>query len=230
MTRLDLSLDEGPRRFREEFVLRVIDGALHKPTVYENPFMAAPRFVLASGSPRRSAVLAAAGFTFEVAIPDVDETRFPGESAAAMVERLAAIKANAISDITAVVLGVDTTVVLDGVPLGKPRDEEDAVATLLRLSGREHVVLSGWAILHEERVASAVERTVVAMHAIDRATAEAYAASGEPMDKAGAYAIQGDGGAFVASISGSFHNVMGMPVEALTPALARFDISPASRP
>lgn len=190
--------------------------------------MTSPRFVLASSSPRRAELLRSAGFTFEVEAPDVDERPFPGESAPAMVERVAAIKAYAVGDLEAVVLGVDTIVVFDGEILGKPRDGDDAVATLLRIAGRPHVVLSGWAVLGGERVSSGIERTVVTMQPIERAEAERYVASGEPLDKAGSYAIQGDGRRFVAGWSGSFSNVMGLPLETVTEALARFGVNPAS--
>jgi septum formation protein len=190
--------------------------------------MTQPRFVLASGSPRRAALLHDAGYRFDVAAPDVDERPLPGESAAAMVERVAAVKANAVGDLDAVVLGVDTIVVLDGEVLGKPGDEEEAIATLLRLGGRSHVVLSGWAVLAGERVASGIERTVVTMHTVDRTAAESYAASGEPLDRAGAYAIQGEGRRFVAGWEGSYNNVVGLPIEVLVPVLARFGVTPAS--
>ena len=147
-----------------------------------------------------------------------------------MVERVAAIKAYAVHDLAAVVLGVDTVVVLDGEILGKPKDESAAVETLLMLGGRSHVVLSGWAVLAGERVASGIERTVVTMHPLDRDRALRYVRSGEPMDKAGAYAIQGEGRELVASWDGSLRNVMGLPVEAVVPALIRFGVSPSSPP
>ena len=179
------------------------------------------RLVLASSSPRRRALLAMAGYDFTVLIPDVDESPQPGESPEAMVERVARRKAEAVAAPSdAVVLAVDTTVVLDGAVIGKPRDPDHAVATLLRLAGRTHVVLSGWAIegAHADR---GVAATLITMRAIDRAAAVAYVDTGEPLDKAGAYALQGDGAQFVAEVAGSRSNVMGLPLEAIVPALDR---------
>lgn len=116
--------------------------------------MLVPSLVLASGSPRRAALLRSAGFAFEVSVPAVDERPFPGEDAAAMVERLAAVKANAVGRLEAAVIGADTTVVLDGAVLGKPADPDDAMSMLASLAGRSHVVLTGWAVLLGERIAS----------------------------------------------------------------------------
>ncbi|RPI21015.1 MAG: septum formation protein Maf, partial [Actinobacteria bacterium] len=197
-------------------------------TVDHNHGMRPPRFVLASSSPRRAHILDQAGYRFESVSPEVDERPLPGESPASMVERVAAIKANAVADREAVVLGADTIVVLDGEILGKPADEEHAVETVLRLGGRSHVVLSGWAVLRGERLSSGIERTVVNMRPIDRASAVRYVASGEPLDKAGAYAIQGEGVELVAGYEGSLTNVMGLPMEALTPVLERFGVTPES--
>lgn len=190
--------------------------------------MLVPSLVLASGSPRRAALLRSAGFAFEVSVPAVDERPFPGEDAAAMVERLAAVKANAVGRLEAAVIGADTTVVLDGAVLGKPADPDDAMSMLASLAGRSHVVLTGWAVLLGERIASGVERSVVHMREIEEAELRAYVESGEPMDKAGAYAVQEEGGRFVVRVEGSRTNVMGLPMEAVTAALGRFGISPAS--
>jgi septum formation protein len=180
------------------------------------------RLVLASSSPRRHALLAMAGYDYAVIVPDVDETRIPGEDPAAMVERLALLKAGAVaaSEETAVV-AVDTTVVLDGEVIGKPRDENDAVAILLKLSGRTHLVLSGWAVSVGSTAEVGVAPTAVTMRSIDPSEATAYVATGEPMDKAGAYALQGEGVRLVADLEGSRSNVMGLPLEAIVPALHR---------
>jgi septum formation protein len=188
--------------------------------------------VLASSSPRRRELLRAAGFAFSIAAPDVDESALPGESPESLARRLALAKARAVLpsvDADACVLGADTVVVIDGVLLGKPRDEAEAVEMLLQLAGRTHRVLTGFALLvpalgFEE---SGVVESAVRMHAVDRATAERYARSGEPLDKAGAYAAQGEGGRFVADIHGSRANVIGLPVEALTPRLLELKVLPS---
>lgn len=163
-----------------------------------------------------------AGYDYAVVVPNVDEKKISGEDPAAMVERLALLKAAAIvvSQETAV-LAVDTTVVLDGEVIGKPRSEDDAVAILLRLSGRTHLVLSGWAVSVGSAAEVGVAATAVTMRSIDPSEAAAYVATGEPLDKAGAYALQGEGVRFVADLEGSRSNVMGLPLEAIVPALDR---------
>jgi septum formation protein len=187
--------------------------------------------VLASSSPRRRALLSEAGYSFTIAEPDVDESALPGEKPEELAARLALAKARAVGARVAAdacVLGADTVVVIDGDLLGKPRDEAEAVEMLLRLAGRTHRVLTGFALFvpASEEIEAGVVESSVRMHAVDRATAERYAASGEPLDKAGAYAAQGDGGRFVAQISGSRANVIGLPVEALAPRLARLGVAP----
>jgi septum formation protein len=126
------------------------------------------------------------------------------------------------------VLGADTVVVIDGTLLGKPRDQAEAVEMLLRLAGRTHRVLTGFALYvpESQHTDAGVVESAVRMHTVDRATAERDAATGEPLDKAGAYAAQGDGGRFVAAISGSRANVIGLPVEELAPRLARLGVAP----
>jgi septum formation protein len=187
--------------------------------------------VLASSSPRRHALLRDAGYAFTIAEPDVDETARPGEKPEELAARLALAKARAVGARVArdaCVLGADTVVVIDGALLGKPRDEGEAVEMLLRLAGRTHRVLTAFALYvpESEHTDAGVVESAVRMHAVDRATAERYAASGEPLDKAGAYAAQGDGGRFVASIEGSRANVIGLPVEELAPRLARLGVAP----
>jgi septum formation protein len=188
--------------------------------------------VLASTSPRRRELLAGAGFRFQVASPDVDESALAGESPESLARRLALAKAHAVAPRAprdACVLGADTVVVIDRVLLGKPRDRAEAVEMLLRLAGRTHRVLTGFALVVAglAREESGVEESLVRMHAVDRATAESYAATGEPLDKAGAYAAQGAGGRFVAEIRGSRTNVIGLPLEALAPRLAALGVAPA---
>lgn len=188
--------------------------------------------MLASTSPRRRELLAGAGFRFQVASPDVDESALAGESPESLARRLALAKALAVAPRAprdACVLGADTVVVIDRVLLGKPRDRAEAVEMLLRLAGRTHRVLTGFALVVAglAREESGVEESLVRMHAVDRATAESYAATGEPLDKAGAYAAQGAGGRFVAEIRGSRTNVIGLPLEALAPRLAALGVAPA---
>lgn len=189
-----------------------------------------PVLVLASGSPRRRTLLALAGFEFEVRRPSVDESPLPEEAPAAMVLRLAAAKAAAVAAETgddACVLACDTTVVLDGEALGKPTSIDDAAAMLLRLAGRSHEVITGYAISPPWRdgVEQGSVSSVVTMRAISAAEANDYAASGEPLDKAGAYALQGEGGRFVASVDGSRSNVIGLPLEAVVPLLESFGVT-----
>jgi septum formation protein len=179
--------------------------------------------LLASASPRRAELLRAAGIRFEVAPADVDERQRDGEDAEAYVRRLAAAKASRVAAAHPgrAVLGADTTVVVSGEVLGKPRDAEEAAAMLGRLSGRSHRVLTGVCLISPDgRVDVAVATTTVEFRALSPADIDAYVASGEPMDKAGAYAIQGGAGTFVTRIEGDFDNVVGLPV-ALIQAMCR---------
>jgi septum formation protein len=173
--------------------------------------------VLASASPRRRELLAAAGLSFEIDPVDVDERRFDGESPEAYVERVARLKAETGAGRwpDAVVLGADTAVVVEGDVLGKPGSREDAAAMLGRLSGRSHDVLTGIAVSGAGGTRSRVERTTVWFGALSDADIQWYVASGEPMDKAGAYAIQGLASRFVPRIEGSYSNVVGLPVAAV---------------
>ena len=186
------------------------------------------QLILASSSPRRHLLLRAAGFEFEVESPGVDETVIEGEDPDRMVVRLAREKALACAaDTGALALGADTTVVLDGRILGKPEGEVEAVEMLLSIGGRTHVVITGWALAQGARIVEdGFETTPVAMRAVDPAEAKAYAASGEPLDKAGAYALQGDGARFVSSIGGSRSNVVGLPLKPVVGALRRAGIEP----
>ncbi len=170
--------------------------------------------VLASGSPRRAELLTAAGVAFEAISTGVDETPFDGESAEAHVRRLAEAKARAaaIRRPHAVVIGADTVVVVAGRMLGKPRDEAEAGAMLRALSGREHYVVTGVALVDDGVARVEVDTTRVRFAPLTDEDIEWYVASGEPMDKAGAYAIQGLASRFVESIGGSYSNVVGLPV------------------
>ncbi|MBW3630833.1 MAG: Maf family protein [Gemmatimonadetes bacterium] len=170
--------------------------------------------MLASQSPRRAELLERLGLSFEIAPAHIDESYLPHERPDAHAERLAREKAEAISrrEPDALVVGSDTIVVIDGDVLGKPRDQPDAVAMLARLSGREHEVFTGVAVALASRVESALERVRVRFRALDLTECEAYVATGEPMDKAGAYGIQGYGSSIVESIEGDYFAVMGLPV------------------
>jgi septum formation protein len=185
------------------------------------------RLVLASGSPRRRELLSAAGFTFDVQAVDVDERRGSGEAPAAYVDRLARAKAQAaaVRDPDSVVIGADTVVVVDDEVLGKPRDGSDATRMLRLLSGRAHEVLTGVAVTFRDRTTSHVERTTVWFAPLSERDVAWYVATGEPMDKAGAYAIQALGSRFIPKIEGSYSNVVGLPVAAVVGLLARAAIS-----
>ncbi|MGI9232514.1 MAG: Maf family protein [Woeseiaceae bacterium] len=172
-----------------------------------------PLLHLASSSPRRREILEALGLEFSIEATDVDETRLADESAEQMVLRLATAKARAATvEATRFVIGSDTAVVLDEDVLGKPRGKDEAIAMLLKLSNRRHAVLTGVALRGPDGVQTALSTTHVLFREIRRDEAVAYWHSGEPRDKAGAYAIQGRGGAFVVAISGSYSGVVGLPV------------------
>lgn len=174
--------------------------------------MTAPlELVLASASPRRRELLEAAGWRVRVRPAGIDETPLPSESASAYVLRLARAKAAAVSSL-GVILGADTTVELDGDLLGKPRDDAEARAMLVRLSGRAHRVHTGVCLRQAGREAAAVETTVVVFAPLTAADVDAYVASGEPRGKAGAYAIQGRAACFIPRIEGSYSNVVGLPL------------------
>jgi septum formation protein len=184
--------------------------------------------VLASASPRRADLLQAAGFRFTVLTADVDERLRPGEGAEAYVRRLAMDKSRAGldraraagSDGPVVVLGADTAVVVDRVVFGKPVDDDDARRMMRRLSGRAHEVLTGVSLRTASTEVGLVERTVVEFAALSEADVSWYVASGEGRDKAGAYAVQGLASRFIRRISGSYANVVGLPVAAVHELLA----------
>jgi len=175
--------------------------------------MSITRLHLASSSPRRRRILERMGLDFTAAGVGVDERQLPDEPAAVMVVRLAAEKAcAAAADPGTAVLGADTAVVLDGEVFGKPADQADALRMLARLSGRRHQVMTGVAVRSAGTTRSALSVTDVTFREINPDEALDYWQSGEPAGKAGAYAIQGQGGAFVASIAGSYTGVVGLPV------------------
>ena len=169
--------------------------------------------VLASQSPRRSEILRQAGIPFTVRVAGVDESVIEDETPEGYVQRLAEAKARAVeASPEELVLGADTTVVIDGVILAKPEDAEDARRMLRLLSGRLHEVLTGICLRRGDAAICGCERTAVVFATLSEAEIAAYVASGEPMDKAGGYAIQGLASKFVEGIEGDFFNVMGLPV------------------
>ena len=177
-----------------------------------------PPLVLASASPRRSECLQMLGLSFTVQPAEVRETVQPGESAESFVERLAREKATAVASMRPgeVVLGGDTVVALDGEILGKPSGPDEAEVMLLRLTGRTHKVASGLAlVLPSGDIRSGVSTTEVTFRHFSPEVARAYVATGEPLDKAGAYGIQGLGAALVTEIRGDYYSVVGLPVALL---------------
>lgn len=177
------------------------------------PQDAGPQLILASASPRRQDILRALGVSFELRPAGIDESRVPGESPVSMVQRLAAAKAAAAAaGDEGLILAADTAVVLDDEVFGKPGGEGEALAMLSRLSGRIHRVYTAVALRRDGRVTGALSRSDVRFRELGPGEAERYWATGEPAGKAGAYAIQGYGGLFVATIMGSYSGVVGLPV------------------
>jgi septum formation protein len=189
-----------------------------------------PPLVLASASPRRRELLAGLGLSFEIDVPDVDETPLEGESPEAMVLRLARAKALAVAvrrqvgpdavapvppDAPPLVIAADTTVVLDGESLGKPHDVEEAAGFVARLSGRDHWVHTGHALRLGEREACVLRSTRVRFRPLDAAEIADYAATGEGLDKAGGYAIQGLGATLIDGIDGCYGAVVGLSLPAV---------------
>lgn len=199
----------------------------------ETAFIQRPRLVLASASPRRKDLLASVGVDAHVVPADIDETPRPGETPDALVRRLAAAKADAVAtsgrlpgpDALAsndIVVAADTVVVIDDEILGKPVDEVDAARMLEQLSGRTHRVLTGVSVRGGERIETDVEVAEVTMRFLSVADIAWYVGTGEPMGKAGAYAIQGQGSLFVQSIVGNHSGIVGLPLPLLDALLARF--------
>jgi septum formation protein len=187
----------------------------------------AARLVLASASPRRRELLARLGFAFEVRPTDVEETPFALEGPEAMVLRLALAKARAAARPGEIVLGADTVVAAGGEILGKPRDDEEAREMLHRLAGRSHEVWTGVALVAATgrgeapaRERARACRTEVVFRALSEREIADYVATGEPRDKAGAYAIQGGAAAFVERVEGDFTNVVGLPLALVQDLLA----------
>jgi septum formation protein len=190
-----------------------------------------PTLILASNSPRRRELLSLGGWVFHLEVADINEDVRPGEEPAAYVERLAREKARAVlprSKPGQVILGADTTVVLDDEILGKPADAAEARTMLTRLRGREHQVYTGVAVLRasDQSLLSEVCLTDVPMRAYTDAEMDAYIASGDPLDKAGAYGIQNPDFQPVVDMRGCYASVMGLPLCHLTVLLGQLDIRP----
>lgn len=186
----------------------------------------APRLILASASPRRRELLARIGVEFEVSPAHIDETRRDGEEPFVYVKRLARQKAAAVlrSHHSDTVLAADTTVVLDGNILNKPRDVAEAEAMLRSLSGRTHLVHTGIAVIQHHFAQYHVETTAVTFDTIDEHDLAVYLASGDALDKAGAYGIQGYAARWIPRIDGDYFNVVGLPLAAVVRLLRRTQI------
>ena len=180
--------------------------------------------VLASGSPRRKQLLEMLRIPFRVIPPDVDEHVLPGEEPGHYVTRLSRAKAEAVMGRAPgeVVLAADTTVVLGGAIFEKPESPAHAVEMLSRLQGQTHEVMTAVAVARDGELAQALDVSRVTFRPADRPTLEAYVATGEPMDKAGAYAIQGLGAPLIERVEGDFFGVMGLPLRLALDLLARF--------
>ena len=181
------------------------------------------KLILASSSPRRAQVLREAGIAFQIRATEIDETALPGEPAQAMVARLAEAKALAASaqldagSRECIIVGADTTVELGGKVFGKPRDSNHAREMLAKLSGRSHLVLTGLFLLRlpGEATCAAVESSTVTFAPLSEKEIDAYVSTREPLDKAGAYAIQGVAGRYITRIEGCYFNVVGLPLARL---------------
>jgi septum formation protein len=186
----------------------------------------AVRVILASSSPRRRELLTLVGIAHEVVPADVDETPFPHEAPAAYCERLAREKALAVAHRfpDAATIGADTTVVIGGELLAKPEDDADARRMLRLLSGRTHTVHTAVAVARGDDLVSAVEDVAVTFRPLDDDEIAAYVATREPMDKAGAYGIQGFGATIVERIDGDYFAVMGLPLVRLVALLRRVGV------
>jgi septum formation protein len=179
------------------------------------------RVVLASASPRRRQLLNLIGIAHEVRPSNIDETMRPREAPRRHAERLAREKATAIAarDPDLITIGADTVVVINRKVLGKPRDEAEAIHMLSQLSGRVHTVITAVAVARGRKLRSSIEEVSVKFRRLREDEIEAYVATGEPMDKAGAYGIQGYGATIVERIEGDYFAVMGLPLVRLTALL-----------
>ena len=181
--------------------------------------------ILASQSPRRRELLGLTGLDFIVRVADIDETMDPGRAPFEEVARVSRLKALAVSrEPGDVVIAADTIVVCEGKVLGKPRDESDAFRILSLLSGRHHEVMTGMTVLRDDEIVTHTEVTRIHFRDLHPDEIRAYIASGEPMDKAGAYGIQGGAALFADQMEGDYYNVMGLPVCRLAMILRTFGL------
>jgi septum formation protein len=173
-----------------------------------------PKLILASGSPRRAEILTSVGWEFTKIVPDIDESEVPGESPEDYVQRLAREKAEAVArkNNESVILAADTTVVIDDQIIGKPVDMEDARRMLRLLSGKGHEVLTGVAVLVDGDMRIGLQRTGVKFAELTEAEVNFLAEMGDPLDKAGAYAVQAQAALFIEGIEGDYWNVVGLPI------------------
>ncbi len=179
--------------------------------------------VLASRSPRRAELLSSSGIEFQIRVADVDETVIPGEAPLDYVTRLAREKAHAVpASPHEIVLGADTTVVIGNQILGKPEDAADAIRMVTALAGREHQVITGVCLKRGDKILVDAAITAVWFAPMSEAEIAWYVASGEPMDKAGAYGIQGLASRFIHRIDGSYANVVGLPVHLVYKLMEQF--------
>ena len=185
------------------------------------------KIVLASQSPRRRQLLGQMGLEFTTQSPEIDESAFHGRDAQDLVETLSREKARWVArqqTPDTLVIGADTVVVLDGAILGKPRDGAEAQAMLAALSGRDHQVFTGVTLCQGDRILTQAEETQVTFRPLTGQEIRQYVSTGEPMDQAGAYGIQGLGGLLVEGIRGDYHNVMGLPICRLGRMLLDFGV------
>ena len=187
------------------------------------------KIVLASGSPRRQELLARMGISdFDIRVPEVEE-RYPEglspEETVCYISREKSDAARLLCGPEEIIITADTMVFLDEKRLGKPKNEEEALAMLTALAGRQHTVCTGVTVRQGERILTAAEHTDVYFHPATESQLRAYIRTGEPMDKAGAYGVQGKGALLVERIDGDFFNVMGLPVSLLSDLLKPFGIN-----
>jgi septum formation protein len=214
----------GVRNGSANAVMWQTENLAHLPGEGDIPDMVdrSRHLVLASSSPRRRQLLAAAGYALEVIPADIDETPGPFEEPWSLVARLSREKASAISAAAGrIIVAADTAVVLDGVAYGKPVDDDDARAMLRRLSGCTHQVMTGWCVRRDDVFDGGVVATDVTFRRLDDDDINRWLATGEHRDKAGAYAIQGAAMVFVARVGGCLSNVVGLPVETVVAAVER---------
>ena len=173
-----------------------------------------PKLVLASGSPRRSEIMNSVGWDFTKDVPDIDESEFTGEDPANYVQRLAKEKAEAVaaSHPGEIILAADTTVVIDNQIIGKPTDVDDARRMIRMLSGNWHEVLTGIAVMNDSVIDVGMERTRVKFAPMNDAEIEFLVQKGDPLDKAGGYAVQAQAALFIEGIEGDYWNVVGLPI------------------